>query len=322
MAAIGIDIGGTKLAIGVVDGDGHLHEHHQVPLPTRDYNSLITEIGTLIRPMRQQYPDVNAVGVAVASWLSPTREKVLQAVNLGWDTKPLRADLQHATGLPTLVDNDANCAAWAEYLALGQESGSESSSVFAMLTLGTDVGGGVVVAGRLLTGAHGIAGELGHLDVGLGAAACVCGSTGCLAAYASGRAMMAEARSRMTHSPECASHLLKLCGHNPERLDALRFAEAVTAGDLAARSVVQRAARAIAAASAQISRVIDHRILVLGGGASDLGSLLTEVVKDELRLTRPIGPVLPLPEVRLASTGNRAGVIGAARLAERRLTTD
>ena len=100
MAAIGIDIGGTKLAIGVVDGDGHLHEHHQVPLPTRDYNSLITEIGALIRPMRQQYPDVNAVGGAVASWLSPTREKVLQAVNLGWDTKPLRADLQHATGLP------------------------------------------------------------------------------------------------------------------------------------------------------------------------------------------------------------------------------
>ena len=321
MTVIGIDIGGTKLAIGVIDDNGGLQAHRQMPLPTYDYNGLITEMGTLISGIREQYSDVYAVGVAVASWLSPTRERVLQAVNLGWDAKPLRADLQQVTGLPTVVDNDGNCAAWAEYLALGQGSESASSSAFAMLTLGTDVGGGIVVAGHLLAGAHGIAGELGHLNVGLGAAACVCGGTGCLAAYASGRAMMAEARARMTHSPECAQHLLRLCGNDPERLDVAKFAEAFQVGDHAARSVVQRAARAIAAASAQISRVIDHRVLVLGGGASELGSLLIEVVEDELRLTRAIGPVLPIPQVRIASTGNCAGVIGAARLAGHRLTT-
>ena len=321
MTAIGVDIGGTKLAIGVVDDAGQLRAHRQMPLPTYDYDELISEIALVVDRARTQHPDVSSIGVAVASWLSPTRDLVLQAVNLGWDTEPLRADLGRATGLPTVVDNDASCAAWAEYLAQQTDASCGPDEAFAMLTLGTDVGGGVVVAGQLLTGTHGIAGELGHLNVGMGDAPCVCGSTGCLAAYASGRAMMAEARAQMTQTPQRALHLLRQTGGDPELLDGAKLAAAVRAGDQAALSVVRRAARAIAAASAQISRVIDHKVLVLGGGASDLGAVLVDAVDTELRLTHAVGPVQPLPEVRIASTGNRAGVIGAARLADHRLAS-
>lgn len=304
MPAIGVDIGGTKLAIGVVDDEGILSAYRQMPLPTSDYRSLVSAISALVQDYRVTQPGIASLGLAVASWLSPDRNEVLQAVNLGWDRVSLRADLEAATGLPTIMNNDADCAAWAEYRAIA----AQLHEAFVLLTLGTDVGGGVIVNGQLLTGAFGIAGELGHLKVGLGDVPCVCGSVDCLAAYASGRAMVSLLnRLRRERDADLAA------------LDGAGFKEAVDSGDQLALEVLDRTSRAIAAASAQISRVVDHRYLVLGGGASGIGATLTAAVNRNLAETPAIGPVRPIPSVSIASTGNRAGVLGAAQLANRQL---
>jgi glucokinase len=161
------------------------------------------------------------------------------------------------------------------------------------------VGGGVVVNGQLLTGAFGIAGELGHLRVRADGPPCVCGSDGCLAVYASGTAMLKRFR-QLAGDPSAT---------------AADLSEQARDGRETAIQVVTEAASAIASASAQISRVIDHQALILGGGASGIGATLAEAVRKAILATEPVGPIRPLPDVLLARAGSRAGVIGAADLA-------
>jgi predicted NBD/HSP70 family sugar kinase len=186
--------------------------------------------------------------------------------------------------------NDADAAVWAEYsLAARPDDGP-----FVMLTIGTDVGGGVIVDGRLVTGANGVAGELGHLCLDPGGPVCVCGLRGCLAVYASGAAIMARAR-----------HELGAMDPDTLRLRA-------RAGDPTASAIIADAARAIAQASAQVARVLDHRTLVLGGGA---GEVLLDAVHAALLSMPPMGPIRSVPHVMAAHAGGWSGVIGAAQLA-------
>ncbi len=195
------------------------------------------------------------------------------------------------TGLATTVHNDGNAAAWGEYL----RAEAPAPQCLVMLTLGTDVGGGVVAGGRLLTGATSLAGELGHIRVSADGPTCVCGATGCLSVYASGTAMVARSG-----------------------LDGPALAAAAHAGDPAALAVVAETARAIAFASGQISRVVDHDVLVLGGGVSaGLGPVLVEAVAAAVDGAEPVGPIRPRPRVMAARAGRLAGVLGAADLARR-----
>ncbi|KAK1184366.1 ROK family protein [Streptomyces sp. NBS 14/10] len=311
MRAIGVDVGGTKLAIGRLSGSGELYYYTERPLPGLDYDRLLNTIAEAVQNVHDSHSVSPRLGVAMAGWLSPDRERVVAAASLGWTDRKLRQDLAELTGLETIVHNDANSATWGEYLLAGRPK----RGAFVMLTLGTDVGGGVIADGRLLTGAFGVAGELGHLQVRADGPRCVCGSRGCLAVYASGKAMLASARRAVAHAPAEAPLLSKLCGNNPVRLRGHDVATAAQQGDKAALGVVREAAAAIAAVSAMISRIVDHHTLVLGGGASAIGPVLQQAVVSALRVTTPLGPVLPLPEVRLARAGNRAGVLGAADLA-------
>ncbi|MEP7021199.1 MAG: ROK family protein, partial [Pseudonocardiales bacterium] len=306
-ATLGVDIGGTKLAIGVVDGSGQLALYRQHPVTNRSYAEVLDHVTDLADTIRADHPGpVDGVGVAMAGWLTPDRAEVVAAASLGWGRQALQRDLQNRLGLPTVVHNDANAAAWSEWTA----AGSPAKEAFVLLTLGTDVGGGVIVDGRMLTGTNGVAGELGHLNVGLGSEPCVCGSRGCLAAYASGSAILTWARRLMQDNPADAARMLAETGGEPRRLNHTAFNAGVVGGDAAALAVIEQAAQAIAAASAQISRVIDHQHLVLGGGVSALGGVLVESVRNALAGTAPLGPVLPRPQVRIAAHGNRAGVIG------------
>ncbi|WP_188943487.1 ROK family protein [Nakamurella endophytica] len=309
---IGIDIGGSKIASAAVaaevtagaDPDDLLRHHRSDPWESRDYEAAVDGLARQVRWLLDElaWPDA-AVGVSVAAFLTPDRSGIVEALNLGWRDRPLARDLSVVLDLPVTLHNDANAAVWGEYLL----AGSPAEGAFVLLTLGTDVGGGVVVDGRLLTGAHGIAGELGHLTVDPGGQVCVCGAAGCLAVYASGAAIAAGVRAAVP-----AADLARAGGGAP----------AVTAlarrGDERVLAVVDRAAAAIAAASGQISRVVDHHTLVLGGGAADLGDPLLAAVRRHLSAGVPVGPVRPHPHVRAARAGNRAGVLGAADLAGRR----
>ncbi len=320
MRAVGVDVGGSTVAVGALEDDGRLTGLTEVALPTRDYDGLLEVVAAqAARLVTADGGGRPPLGVAMAAWLSPDRERVLAAANLGWNDRALRRDLARATGLETTVHNDGNSAAWGEYL----RSGPATPRCLVMLTLGTDVGGGVVVDGRLLTGASSLAGELGHLRVGPpdppgpGEQVCVCGSTGCLSLSASGTAMVRRARGLVRDGAAGSDALRDLCGGDPEALDGPALGAAVRAGDPAARSVVEAAGAAIAAASAQISRVVDHDVLVLGGGAMAVGPFLLESVRAALDRTDPVGPIRPQPEVVAARAGTSAGALGAADLAAR-----
>lgn len=300
MPAVGVDVGGSTVAVGALTDDGELVGVSETALPTRDYDGLLELVAQQVTaaraPLGESPSDpAPALGLAMAAWLSPDRERILTAANLGWNQRDIRRDLAQTTGLATTVHNDGNAAAWGEYLRADEPA----PECLVMLTLGTDVGGGVVVGGRLLTGATSLAGELGHLRVSADGPTCVCGATGCLSVYASGTAMVRRAG-----------------------VDGPALAAAARAGDRAALTVVAEAARAVAVASGQISRVVDHDVLVLGGGVSDgLGPVLVDAVTVALEAAEPVGPLHPRPRVVAARAGRLAGVIGAADLA-RRATQD
>jgi glucokinase len=312
---VGVDIGGSTVAVGALEENGQLTCLTETALPTREYDGLLHVVADQVsRLVRQHDADpAPALGVAMAAWLSPDRERVLAAANLGWNHRELRRDLARVTGLDTTVHNDGNCAAWGEYV----RADPPAPGCLVMLTLGTDVGGGVVVDGRLLTGASSAAGELGHLRVGSGDEVCVCGSTGCLSLSASGTAMLRRARALVRDRAPEAGRLAVLCGGDPDRLDGPMLGAAVRAGDPAACSVLDVAATAIATASSQISRVVDHDVLVLGGGVIGLGPALVSAVQSALERTAPVGPIRPRPAVVAARAGTSAGVLGAADLAAR-----
>lgn len=270
--AVGVDVGGTWLRTGVVEG-GRLGPVLQLDAPVGSYPSLLDAIEAAVTQLAGPAAAPSSpvpVGVGIAAWLSPDRERVARSAHLGWNDRGLRADLEARLGRPVTVVNDADAAAWGAFITDGRPAGTRVT-----LTLGTDVGGGVILDGHLLTGAHGIAGELGHLVVDPAGPQCVCGAQGCLAVYASGRALRREHRS----------------------------------------SELAEAARAIAAASAIISRVIDHDTLVLAGGVSRIGVPLRDAVHAALEASTPIGPVRPMPRVVVAADPCWVGTLGAGDLA-------
>ena len=295
MPAVGVDVGGSTVAVGALTDEGELVGVSESVLPTREYDALLEQVATQVTATTAALPlgadePAPVLGLAMAAWLSPDRERILTAANLGWNEREIRRDLAGVTGLATTVHNDGNAAAWGEYLRAGR-----APRCLVMLTLGTDVGGGVVAEGRLLTGATSLAGELGHISVSADGPTCVCGATGCLSVYASGPAMARQAG-----------------------LDGPALAAAAHSGDPAALAVVIETARAIAFASGQISRVVDHDVLVLGGGVSaGLGQLLVEAVAAAVAQAEPVGPIRPRPQVVAARAGRLAGVLGAADLALR-----
>ena len=183
MLNVGIDIGGTKIAGGVVGTDGTIVERLRVPTPT-DTGALADAVADMVRELASRH-DVHAVGVAAAGFIDRTRSVMLHAPNIDWNNVPLRAQFEQRIGRPVTLENDANAAGWGEY-RFGAGRGSVD---MVMVTLGTGVGGAVITDGSLLIGANGSAAELGHLRFVRGGRPCGCGQNGCLEQYASGRAL-------------------------------------------------------------------------------------------------------------------------------------
>lgn len=309
MTAIGVDLGGTKLAIGVVTSaggsDSVLTDFVETPRPAGPYEHLVSVLAARVLASAAD-TGAAAVGVAVAAWLSPDRQLVHQGANLGIKRARLAHDLAAATGLPVAVENDANCAGWAEWIAAGRPGGS-----FVMLTLGTDVGGAVIVNGQLLVGAHGLAGELGHLTVRPGGAVCVCGTRGCLATVASGTAIVAEAKRLAAADPSSAATMLARAAGSLDAVTGEDVAAGAAAGEHAALVPIRTAGAAIAVTVAQIGRVIDPSVVVLGGGARGFGQPLLDAVTAALLDQPPIGPVRAAPAVLLSQHSRSSGVLGA-----------
>jgi glucokinase len=310
--AIGIDIGGTKVAAGLVDVDGRVLRRVRRETPHRSQSPQVVEdtIAEAIEELRDHREAV-AVGIGAAGFVDADQASVLFSPHLSWRHEPLRDGIRRRVGLPVVVENDANAALWAE-ARFGAARGARD---VVGVNLGTGIGGGVLVDGRLYRGRHGVAGEFGHMLVVPGGHRCECGNRGCWEQYASGNALVREARELAAARSPVAHALLELVDGDPTRITGPLVTRAATAGDPAAQELFDDVGRWLGIGLANLAAAFDPALFVIGGGVSEAGELLLGPAREAFRrqLTgRGFRPEAPLVRARL---GNEAGLVGAADLA-------
>ncbi|MCW2815385.1 MAG: family glucokinase [Nocardioides sp.] len=306
----GIDVGGTKIAGAVVDVEGRVVAEHRVVSPAADADAVEDAIARLVLELAADHA-ITAVGIGAAGYVDAGRAVVMFAPNIAWRDEDLRSEIQSRVHLPVVVENDANAAAWGEF-AFGAASDVDD---MLMVTVGTGVGGGIVSDGQLFRGAFGAAAEIGHLRVVPEGRPCGCGNLGCLEQYASGSALVKETRS-LAHSDEAAALLARAAG-DVAAINGPMITAAAAEGDPFAIARVAELGRWLGEAIASLCAVLDPGAIVIGGGVSEAGELLLEPVRTAFLQQLTGRGHRPVPELRTASLGNQAGVIGAADLARR-----
>jgi glucokinase len=307
---IGVDVGGTKIAAGVVDATGHLLQKVRIRTPAATAESVEDGIVEAVLQLKAGY-EASAVGVAAPGFVDARRTTLRFTPNLPMADRPLRATIGPRVGLPVVVENDASAAAWGEY----RFGGGRGVMDVVLLTVGTGLGGGIVLDGRLLRGAFGIAGEFGHVRIVPGGLPCGCGNRGCWEQYTSGRALIRQAQALARADPQRAAGLLELAGGEIEAIGGAMITQAAQKGDLAAIDLLAELGRWLGEGIADIADVLDPAVVVIGGGVSEAGDLLLEPARKAYRESLSAGSHRPHLVIRAAELGNDAGLIGAADLA-------
>jgi glucokinase len=312
---IGVDIGGTKIAAGVVDAEGRILQRKRVPTPA-DVTEIDARIAEVVEALVSSSPidAKTGVGVAAAGFVDERRRRVRFAPNIAWREYPLADNLVDRLQMPVVVENDANAAAWAEFRFGG---GAEINDMV-MLTVGTGLGGGIVLDGELVRGAFGIGGELGHVRMVPEGRPCGCGQRGCWEQYASGRALLRGARALAVEDPAAAHALLAKAGGDVGALQGAMVTEAALERDPAAVGLFAELGHWLGEGIAAVANVMDPAVVVIGGGVADAGDLLLNPAREAFETHLSGGHNRPHLEIRAARLGNDAGIIGAADLARRR----
>jgi glucokinase len=315
--AIGVDVGGTKTLAGVVDRGGRILATERVATPARDVAASIDAIVTVVNRLREvvrvDHGDapVAGVGIGVAALVDAGRSRVVFAPNLGWPAVLLGEEVTDRTGLPVVVENDANAAAWGEFR---HGAGVDMRDVV-VVTVGTGVGGGLILSGRLRRGVHGMSAEIGHMSVVADGRLCGCGRRGCWEQYASGSALVRVTRELAGERREEAAILLGLGDGTPEGIRGRHITEAAQRGDEVAQAAFAEVGRWLGRGLADLTAVLDPQAYIIGGGVSDAGELLVGPARREHEdLVTRYGDRVAPPLV-IAQLGNDAGVVGAAGLA-------
>lgn len=312
MFYIGIDLGGTHIASGVVDEHGKVIAKAETPtLAKRPYEEVIDDMAACtleaVKKAGISMDEIHSVGIGIPGIADNETGNVIFCTNLGWTDVPLRARLEASLQKPIYIDNDATVAGFAESVA-GISAGC-SSSVF--LTLGTGVGGGIVLNGKPWTGAHGVASELGHLTLVIDGVQCTCGKRGCVERYCSATALIRLAREACEKHPE--SLMWAEANQNLDNLDGRLIISCAKKGDEIAAGVFDEYIKYLALTINSIISFIDPEVIVLGGGISHAGTILLDALRAKLPQYLMYKP-LPYARIELATLGNEAGVIGAAML--------
>jgi glucokinase len=307
---VGVDLGGTKIAAGVVDGEGRVLEQVRVPTPASTAQAVESGICDAVTELTARY-QVSAVGLAVAGFVDEARSTLRFAPNLPMADRPLRQVISGRIGLPVVVENDANAAAWGEH----RFGGGRGAGDVVMITVGTGLGGGIVLGGRLFRGAFGAAGELGHVRMVPGGLLCGCGNHGCWEQYASGRALVREARALARTSPEITARLLELAGGDAEAIGGRMVTRAAAEGDVGARGLLAGLGRWLGEGIADLANVLDPAVVVIGGGVSEAGELLLGPAREAFEAKLSASAYRPHLAIVAAELGNGAGLVGAADLA-------
>lgn len=312
--SIGVDLGGTKILAGLVSADGVTGATLRRPTPHGDPDAALAVVADMVSAlMAEADRAVVSVGLDVPGPCDAEGAIVFFAPNLGWHDVPVRAMLQERIELPVMVENDGNAAAWGEF----RFGAGEDIDEFAMVTVGTGIGGGIIVDGRLLRGAHGAAAEIGHMNVVVDGRPCGCGRFGCWEQYASGNALVREARDLATSDPQAAAVLLALADGSVEGITGAHVTEAARVGCVASAQAFDRVGTWLGRGLADLVAVLDPRTFVIGGGVCEAGELLLASTRTTLARSVAGGQDRPVPELRIATLGNAAGLIGAADLARR-----
>ncbi|MDI6870129.1 MAG: ROK family protein [Bacillota bacterium] len=310
MFAIGLDLGGTKIAAGVVAPDGRVVVSAVRPTPVGGgVPSVLAELAEAAQGVAAQaglaVGEVEAAGLACPGPVDPATGTVSYAPNLHWRQVPVRELLSARLPWPCVVLNDADAAALGE-AHFGAGRGAE---LMLYLTVSTGIGGGIVRQGELLTGAHGAAGEFGHQVIEPGGPLCRCGRQGCLEALASGTATARRAVERLRQ--ERPSLLQQLAGGDPERITAALVGEAAARGDSLAAEVIAETASYLGIGVANLVAAFDPDRVVIGGGLANLGKRLLDPVRQLVR-REVLPPAGERVEIVQATLGAFSGVVGAA----------
>ena len=308
---IGIDVGGTKVLGGVVDENGKVIATARKDTPRQGGSALTQTIADIANELMQGH-DVESVGVSAAGFVSSDRKTMLATPNIAdWNGVNLDQELTKLIGLNVIIENDANAAAWGE----AKFGAGRNQAHMMMLTVGTGIGGGVVVNGALYRGAFGIAAEFGHMRVVPDGHLCGCGARGCFEQYASGNALLRHAREAISASPEIARNLLSRGDGSIEGLTGKAITEAARDGDSVALAAFNTTGQWLGAGIATLSVILDPACVVIGGGVIDAGEILLKPTREALERTMPFAGKHPYPQIIAAELGNEAGLVGVADLA-------
>lgn len=304
---IGVDLGGTKMRVGVVDSERQVHYEGTEPSVGRSEDQVVEDLGRELQEAKEARPEVLAAGLGIPATIDHDRGLAIHAVNLTITDVPIRDRMQERIGLPVFVDNDGNVAALAEYL-YGAGRGAQD---VVLLTIGTGIGGGLVLGDEVYRGSTGAGAELGHIVIVEDGLPCQgnCPNHGCVETYASGTAIAREGKAAAEREPDSA--LGKALAAGP--ILGKTVTELAIAGDPLATEVVAEAGRHLGVALASLANIFDPDVFVIGGGVSAAGELLIGPAREELR-KRALPPQNQRP-VKLAELGPDAGMIGAAAMA-------
>ena len=312
MYYIGVDVGGTGLKAGVVNEKGEILTKASCPTGVeRGYEAVIRDIAGLceqvIRQAELTEGDIRAIGIGLPGIYVPAEGRVPFCTNLGWHDVPLRDEMAKYTALPVFADNDATVAGLAE--AVAGVSSHVKNSVF--ITLGTGVGGGIIIDGKPYSGPHGVASEIGHMITVAGGEQCTCGNRGCWERYSSATAIIREGRKYAEAHPDSA--IAKAVDGDLSKINAQTIIDLAKAGDEAALKLFDNYVDHLCYGLVNLINLYDPEIIALGGGVSHTGQFLLDKVNE--RLPKLVFyKTMPYAKVVLAQLGNDAGIIGAAML--------
>jgi glucokinase len=308
---IGVDLGGTKMLVGVLDGTETLWESREASTGQSE-DELVELLVREVSEARDARPDAKAVGLGIPATIDHDAGVAVSAVNLPLSDVPVRDVISERVGLPVYLDNDANAAALAEYL-FGAAQGKPD---MVMLTVGTGIGGGLILSGEVYRGSTGAAAELGHTVIQADGPPCQgnCPNHGCVEALASGTALGREGRAAAESAPGSALGRMLAAG---KAVDGRAVTEAAIAGDETAVSVFELIGSRLGVACSSFANIFQPDAIVVGGGVIAAGDLLLEPARRELR-ERALTPMNRTPILE-AILGNDAGMIGAAAMARTEL---
>lgn len=311
---VGIDLGGTNIAAGLVGEDGTLKSQLSVPTKSgRSAREIVKDMASLAKNVAEMgeipWENIEAIGIGVPGTANRDTGMVEYANNLGFYNEPMVSMLkEELPGKPIRFDNDANAAAWGEYVA---GSGKGSKSMLAV-TLGTGVGGGIILDGKLFRGVNYAAGEFGHFVIDRNGIPCNCGRRGCFEAYASATALVTQTKEAMEQHPE--SLLWELCGKNIEQVEGKTLFDGVRQGDETAKQVLSQFTLYLATGLVDLINIFQPEVLCIGGGISKAGDLLLKPLQAIIDKEDYAATSRNRTKITVATLDNDAGLIGAALL--------